>query len=176
MNRFVVSLLAGGLCLLMAGCGGPANSSPTPPFQPIATTASIPATKPLPPEYRILAKNLGMEMKSSPDLFRDDKQLSQIIAEGHSSIMELRGVRSSDQQINYIAEEGQAAYSEAIRRLERINQLPKPPSAGSLFFESFIHGFYGNVFYGYSLGVDADEKQKVIASEAEAMLLSLIHI
>lgn len=170
MNRLVVSVLAGGLCLLFVGCGGTANSSPNPAFQPVTSTASIPTTRPMPPEYRILAKNLGMDMKPSPDLFHDDKQLSQIIAEGHSSIMELRGIRAADQQIAYIAEEGQAAYSEAIRRLERINQLPKPPSAGSLFFESFIHGFYGNVYYGYSLGVDADEKQKAIAAEAEAML------
>ena len=61
-------------------------------------------------------------------------------------------------------------FREAIRRLERISQLPKPPGAESIFFESFIHGFFGNPYYGYSLGKDADEKQKAIAVEAEAMI------
>ena len=84
--------------------------------------------------------------------------------------MELRGISSSDRQITYIANEAEGAFSEAIRRLERISQLPKPPGAESIFFESFIHGFFGNPYYGYSLGKDADEKQKAIAVEAEAMI------
>jgi hypothetical protein len=100
MNRLVASILAGGMCLLIAGCGESANSSPSPAFRPIATTASTPTTRPMPPEYRVLAKSLGMDMKPSLDLFRDDESLSQIIAEGHSAVMDLRGIRSSYQQIS----------------------------------------------------------------------------
>jgi hypothetical protein len=104
-RRFLVPILVGGGCLPLGGCGDSVSSAPGSAFQPITTTASIPATRPFPPPgYRILAKNLGMEMKSSPDLFRDDKQLPEIISEGHSAIMELRGIQSSDQQVIYIAD------------------------------------------------------------------------
>ena len=101
---FLVPILVGGGCLLLGGCGDSASPAPGSAFRPITTTASIPATRPFPPEYRILAKNLGMEMKSSPDLFRDDKQLPEILSEGHSAIMELRGIQSSDQQVIDIAD------------------------------------------------------------------------
>ncbi len=80
-----------------------------------------------------------------------NKGLSVIIAEGHSSILVLRGIQSQDSDITYLASQGQTACGEGGSRFERINALPKPPGAGSQFVESFIHGLYGNVFYGYAL-------------------------
>jgi hypothetical protein len=59
---------------------------------------------------------------------------------------------------------------DGVARLERINALPKPPGDGRLAVESFIHGFYGNVFYGYARGVDAEEKQNAILDEVQGML------
>lgn len=62
-----------------------------------------PAGKPLPPEYRILAKYLAEDLKPSPDDFRDNKSMAEHIAEGHAAIMALKGVQSSDPDIHYLA-------------------------------------------------------------------------
>ena len=129
--------------------------------------------KSLPPEYRVLAKNLAQETKTSMHAFRDNKGLTEIIAEGHSGIMDLRGIKSSDADIIYIASQGEAAFAEAVRRLERLNSLPKPPSLGSVMVESFIHGLYGNVFAGYAIGVEADNKQAAINAEVLGLVAAI---
>ncbi len=118
----------------------------------------------------MLAKHLALGMKPSRDNFRDDKEFTEIIAEGHSSILALSGIQSEDSDLTYVAAHGQAAFEESVSRLERINAMPKPPGVGSLLFESFIHGCYGNVYYSYALGVDADEKQKAIMEEVRGVL------
>jgi hypothetical protein len=114
-----------------------------------------------------------MEMKPSPDQFRDDMGMTEIMAEGHSAILALRGIQSSDQDIMYIASQGEAAFSEALRRFERINALPKPPGAGELFVTSFVDGFFGNVFGGYARGLDAEEKQNAIIAEVHPLIAAL---
>jgi|GEM_PF-2186402 len=161
------------LCLLLSliGCGGESNVSNNTNAPP--AKVGTPSVKPLPPEFRVLAEQLVLDMKLSPDDFRDDKGLPEIIAEGHSAVLALRGIRSDDFDITYVANQGQAACGEAVSRFERINAMPKPPGAGSLFVESFIHGLYGNVFYGYALGVDAEEKQKAIMAEVQVLLAAM---
>ncbi len=123
----------------------------------------------MPPEYRVVAKHLAHELKQNVSDFRNDKGMAEIIAEGHAAVMDLRNIKSSDEDIEYIAAHGGAACAEAVRRMERINALPKPPDAGSLFVESFIHGLYGNVYAGYALGTDADNKQKAILAEVDPL-------
>jgi hypothetical protein len=127
------------------------------------------APKVLPPEYRTLAENLSLDIKPSPDQYRDNKSITQIIAEGHGAVMALRGIQSPDRDITYIAEQGRSAYSEAIGRLERINALPKPPGAGELFLGSFIDGFFYNFGGAYERGRDAEEKQRALVVEFEAL-------
>ena len=165
MGRIVALLAVIGLVFTLTGCGDDGASPPA--------TVGTPSVKPLPPEFRVLAEQLVLEMKPSPDDFRDDKGLPEIIAEGHSAILALRGIRSDDSDIPYVANQGQAAIGEAVSRLERINAMPRPPGAGSLLVESFIHGLYGNVYYGYALGVDADEKQKAIMAEVQVLLAAM---
>lgn len=121
--------------------------------------------KTLPPEYRVLAKTLAQETKTSPKAFRDNKGPTEIIAEGHSAVLDLRGIKSTDTDIIYIAAQGDSAFTEAVRRMERLNALPKPPSMGSVMVESFVHGLYGNVLTGYAIGVEADKKQAAINAE-----------
>lgn len=171
MNRLAALFLVLGLAISLSGCGSEStanNGGASPP-----AVVGTPSVKPLPPEYRVLAEHLVLEMKPSPDDFRDDKGLPEIIAEGHSAVLAMRGIQSEDSDITYVANQGQAACGEAVLRLERINSLPKPPGAGSLFVESFIHGLYGNVFYGYALGVDAEEKQKAIMVEVQGLLAAV---
>jgi hypothetical protein len=109
-------------------------------------------------------------MKSSRDQFRDDKELPEILAEGHSAVLALSGIQSQDPDIRYVATLGLGAVRDGVTRFERINALPKPPDAGSLALESFIHGFYGNVFYGYARGIDAEEKREAILDEVQGLL------
>jgi tetratricopeptide (TPR) repeat protein len=146
MRRLLVSAIIGFELLLAAGCG-------------TRTPSALPA------EYRTLATQLVSELKASPDEFRDNKDMSELLAEGHSAIIAMRGLKSSDQDIMYIANQGQLAFTDAMSHLERINALPKPPSAGVLLVNSFVDGFFGNVFGGYARGTDADNKQNAITAE-----------
>ena len=115
-----------------------------------------------------------MEMKQSPDQFRDNKGMADIITEGHGAIMALRGIESSDRDIMYIAEQAQSAFSEAVNRMERINSLPKPPGAGESFVSSFIDGFFGNFLGGYAEYKDAEGKQTAIITEFQAMIAAFV--
>jgi hypothetical protein len=135
--------------------------------------ASLASKIALPPEYRILCEHVAMELKVNPDEYRDDKAIAETIAEGHDSVMSLRSIKSDDSDIMYVASHAQTAFAEAITRLERINALPKPQGVSNLMVESFIHLLYGNFYQGYALGADADEKQKAIAVELEALLAAV---
>lgn len=131
------------------------------------------SSKTIPPEYRVLAETLCMEIKTSPEMFRDNKGMSELIAEGYGAILALRGIKTTDKDITYIAEQGESALAEGIRRFEKINAMPKPPGADELFFSSFIDGFFGNVFGGYARGKDAEEKQKAIVNELMPLIVAI---
>jgi hypothetical protein len=138
--------------------------------KPAAQEAATEPAAGLPPEYRTLAMQLAQHVKTDPRAFRDDKSMVEVIAEGHAAVMDLRRIKSTDADITYIASLGTEAFSDAVNRMERINSLPKPPDVGSLMVESFIHGLYGNVYAGYALGADADNKQKAIAVEVQGLV------
>ena len=169
MGRYALALTLLGAFVLTGCSNGTATSTKSP-----GSSNGAAATKPpLPPEYRTLAENLSLDIKSKPDQYRDNKNITEIIAEGHGAVMALRGIQSSDRDITYIAEQGQSAYSEAINRLQRINALPKPPGAGELFVSSFVDGFFGNVFGGYARGKDAEDKQNAIIVDAQALVAAV---
>jgi hypothetical protein len=169
VNRILCALTAAVLSASIAGCGSSSRAgNGTPP-----SAVGRSSIEPLPPEYRVLADNLAIGIKTGPSEFQDNKELAQIISEGHVSVLAFRGIQSADSDITYIAAQGQAAASEIVSRLERVNSLPKPPSAGSLFVESFIHGLYGNFITPYAQGVDADEKQKAIIAEVQALMAAV---
>lgn len=131
-------------------------------------------TKPLPSEYRVVANYLSHDLKPSPkDFQKKNKDMTAIIAEIHSAIMDLREVKSTDKDLLYIAKQGDDALTEAIKRIERLKGLPKPQDLGSLIVESFIHGLFGNVYAGYALGTDADKKQKAILDEIKGLAVAL---
>ncbi len=159
------------LSVMIAGCGGTDSSTSTAPYP--LPAASTPSTKQLPPEYRILAHQLVCELEYSPEDFRDDIGFSELMALGHSGVMALKGIQSSDQDIMYIASHGESAISEAVRRYERINELPKPPGVGELFASSFIDGLFGNPYGGYARGLDAEDQQKTIVAQIYPLLAAV---
>lgn len=69
MGGIIALLAVIGLVFTLTGCGDD----------------GAPSVKPLPPEFRVLAEQLVLEMKPSPDDFRDDKGLPEIIADGRAS-------------------------------------------------------------------------------------------
>jgi len=168
MKRLPLLLLAA--ILTLTGCRNGENP-PTPPGAPPAVPT--PSAKPLPDEYRTLANALAMGMKSAPDQFRDDKDITEIMAEMHSAVLDLRGIQSSDEDIMYIADQAEAAFSEALLRLERINALPKPPGAEELFVSSFVDGFMGNFVGAYARGLDAEAKQNAIIAELYPLIAAI---
>jgi uncharacterized protein (TIGR03000 family) len=146
----------------------PTNPAPLGVGPPVKVTS-------VPSQYRVLAERLAQPTKTSPDAFRDNKELTEIIAEGHSAVLDLQYIKanSTDTEITYIADLGKAALSEAVSRLERLNALPKPPSADRLFVESLIHGLFGNVYASYALGLEAQQKQDAINAELLGFLAAV---
>lgn len=124
-------------------------------------------------DYRTIAKVLAQETKNSKQAFIEKKEMVEIIAEGQAAILDLRSIKTSDNEISFIAAQGESAMVEVVRRMETLNALPKPPSAASVVFESFIHGLYGNIFAGYAIGTDADNKQTAINNELIGLIAAM---
>jgi hypothetical protein len=166
MNRILNLAVIIGSAAFIAGCG---SNSGTPPSSP-PVVVRMPSVKPLPLEYRVLAEHLALEMKTSPNQFRDDKGMPEIISELHSAVIGLRAIQSSDTDITYIATLGQDGLSDAVSRLERINSMPKPPSDGEMLVSSFFAGMLtgdpvSGALAGGAIGNDADQKRNAVASE-----------
>jgi hypothetical protein len=132
-------------------------------------TAGAPAG-PLPPEYRVLAESLAFAMAPTTDEFRENKDVSAVLAESYAALLSFRGIDSADVDIQYIAKEAEASCADALARFERLNTLPKPESFVSVFATSFIHGLVGNADAGYAAGVEADAKQEKLANELRGLL------
>lgn len=166
MGRYALALPILG-AFILAGCSSNATNSGN---TSGSSNGGSTAPKALPPEYRTLAENLSLDIHSDPKQYRDNKGLTEIIPEGHTAVMALRGINSSDSDITYIAGQGQAACSDATSRLEKINSLPKPPGEGELFVGSFIDGFFFNFGGAYERGRDAEDKQKAIINELQGLI------
>jgi len=143
---------------------------------------SSPPQKALPPEYRMLAEILSMDIRANPKQNRNTKKkLDDLIESLHNTAIELNNIKSSDAQINYIASQSVAAVSDYIKHLKRLNSLPKPPGTAELTAELFVSSFLlrnphplfrlvGIVTGGYMRGRDADDKQQAINDEINSLL------
>lgn len=131
------------------------------------------APKKLPQAYIDLAKHVALEMHSTPDAFRNDMGIAEIMAEWHAAVMDLRRIDTTDSDIRYIRDQMASAYSEALTRLQRINELPKPPGGGELFVSSFFDGFFGNIFGIYKRWGDAEDKQNAIIAEVYLLIAAI---
>ncbi|HEY3965178.1 MAG TPA: hypothetical protein VGM05_11555 [Planctomycetaceae bacterium] len=114
-----------------------------------------------------------MEMKSTPEQFQSGATMADILAEGHSAILSLRKLESSDEDINYITAQGLSAFTDAVAHIERIDELPQPDDATTVLIGSFVDGFFGNVEGGYNRGKEAEEKQSAINEELQPLLAAL---
>ncbi len=186
VNRSHFVLVVALASVFASGCGGGADVPPAlpgppasgnaPPGQPGQLGNASPSqveTRSVWPEYRTLATHLGQELKPGMADFRNNKSITDVVAEGHAAVLDLRKINSGDGEINYIASQGAAAYAEAVRRMERINALPRPASDAKLLGESFVHVLYGNVYAVYALGVKTDNRRQAILDELTGLMASV---
>lgn len=164
VNCLGKSAVLGLTLALVVGCGRGTGPGDVP--QAVGT----PSLKPFPPELRILAEQLDCDMKSSPSDFRDNKSTSQLIADGYATILALQGIQSTEPDIASVATQGAAVMKEFVARFERINAFPKPPSSGEIFADSFLHGLYGNFVTPYAHALEADEQQRALLVEVQALV------
>ena len=157
------------LALTLSGCGNDTTVSGLPRY-------STPSSKPLPAEYQVLAKHLGMVLKSDPAQLQKKRETSEVMAELQSALLDLREIKSNDNEIMYVSDQVRDAVTVILERLDNLNSLPKPPDEGTLFVGSFVDGFFGNFAGGYHRGLDAEAKQNALNSEMQPLLAAIDRI
>tara|TARA_R110000868_G_scaffold149766_1_gene372462 strand:+ start:186103 stop:187248 length:1146 start_codon:yes stop_codon:yes gene_type:complete len=130
----------------------------------------------LPAEYQVLAKHLGMALKSDPAQLKKKRETSEVMAELQSALLDLREIKSNDKEIMYVSDQVRDAVTVILERLDNLNSLPKPPDEGTLFVGSFVDGFFGNFAGGYHRGLDAEAKQNALNSEMQPLLAAIDRI
>ncbi|MFL5330256.1 MAG: hypothetical protein ACJ8C4_15250 [Gemmataceae bacterium] len=89
---------------------------------------------------------------------------SKALAEAHSALMDLRNVHSNDPESSHLAKEGEAVANDIVTHLERLEKLPRPQNATTVFGESLVHVCFGRLDQVYRLTTQEDEKIKAIAA------------
>jgi len=166
MSRFLVVLVGLGLPVI-TGCSGGSTADGSP------RVVGTPSSKPFPPKLRVLAEHFTVDIKASPNDFRDNVPLSQTLADLQATVLALQQIRSTDPAISAVAERGLSVAQQLTAGFERVNALPKPPSSGEILAESFIHSLYGNYFTPYAHALEADEQQRAILSELQGLIAAL---
>lgn len=174
MHRLIAFAFILGPAVFVTGCNEAVVNSTAPYKLP---SASTPSTKSMPPEYRTLAEQLSIELKSNPKEFRDGQETAEIIAEIHTVVLALQGIESADKEIAYISAQAASVAAELLQRFERVITLPMPPGAGEVLMRSFIGGFYSGAtgdprgFAGAAAhNADAQAKQDAIVGEMYQLL------
>lgn len=166
VNQKIAFVCILSLALILSGCGRDTTASNLPKY-------STPSSKPLPEEYRVLASHLGMEMKSDPVQFRNEREIAEIMAEFQSALLDLREIKSNDKEIMYLTEQVQNVIPVILKRLDNLNSLPKPADARTLFVGSFLDGFFGNFVGGYHRGLDAEAKLDALNVELHSLIATM---
>lgn len=169
VNQIVASACVLFLALTLSGCGSDTTVSKLPRY-------STPSSKPLPEEYRVLAKHLGMSMKSDSAQLQKKRETSEVMADLQAALLDLREIKSNDKEIMYVSAQVRDAVTVILERLDKLNSLPKPPDEGTLFVGSMVDGFFGNFAGGYHRGLDAEAKQNALNSEMQPLLAAIDRI
>ncbi len=166
LNLLLVVVSTLPMALLLSGCGNNASQGNLPKY-------STPSSTPFPAEYRVLAQNLGMELKSDPDQFQNDREISDVMAELQSVLLDLREIKSNDKEITFLSDQARDAITVILQRLDNVNSLPKPPDAGTLIVGSILDGLVGNFEGSHHRGLEAEAKQNALNAEIQSMIAAL---
>ncbi len=170
LERMMASQVILILLCILGGCGENATTRNG------LSKTSIPSSKELPDEYRTLAAHLCIEMKQDPGQFQDQMSLPELMAEYHSILLDLQGIKSKDTEIKYISKQGQEAISEIVRRIDRLEALPKPPESGTLIVDSSLDLIFGNITGTYNRRIEAEAKQNAWIAEVHPLLAALVKL
>tara|TARA_R110002111_G_scaffold260867_1_gene332925 strand:+ start:40165 stop:41364 length:1200 start_codon:yes stop_codon:yes gene_type:complete len=151
---------------MLSGCGNDTTASNLPKY-------STPSSTPLPEEFRVLASHLSLEMKSDPVQFRNKREMTDVMVELQSAILDLSEIKSKDKEILYLSDQVRDADTVILQRLNNLNSLPKPPDEGTLFAGSILDGFFGNFGGSYQRGLNAETKQNALNVELQSLIAAV---
>ena len=114
-----------------------------------------------------------MELKSDPDQFQNDREISDLMAELQSALLDLREIKSNDNEIIFLSDQVRDAITVILQRLDNVNSLPKPPDAGTLIVGSILDGLVGNFEGSRHRGLVAEAKQNALNTEFQSMLAAI---
>jgi len=148
MNRIVTGILLIASLSIIVGCDARSSAkdqrrSPTP------TPLSPPACQ-IPEEYQVLATTLALEMRTSPDEFRNGISDSELISEISICIMNLDGINSDDTDILSLTKCGSKVFHDILGWKDRFDALPKTSGIqlGAAFIQSLAISAIGGAYGG----------------------------
>jgi hypothetical protein len=123
-------------CLLLAvivmACGkSPTTTEPT--TTAGTASASQPASKIFPPEYRVLAAAITRPMIDTSSMPpKANMNIAELIAATQSRILDLQGIHSSDGDINYVSNSAAETIEDLLKQIEALEISAKSrPNASS---------------------------------------------
>jgi hypothetical protein len=149
----------------VAGCGRGGSAGMGTATEPAATTRAVEKKAELPGEYRVVAGVLSRRMGPQVEELKDRRGIAEMMAGVQSGMMDLRKVKSADEDLNYIAGEGAAALGEMYRRMEQLNSLPRPAAGVDASVAAALHGLAGDLAGFFGVGAQAADRQKALLDE-----------
>jgi hypothetical protein len=131
------------------------------------STSSAPAE--LPKGYETLAEILGLEMKSSPKLFRSAAPFNapKVDADLRGAIMTMKDIHSDNEDVNYVASLASDAFNDTAHTLETIDATPKPGMDNDSFPLSSIILLAEHRYWSFFLSLANNSNKKSAQGQRE---------
>lgn len=131
----------------------------------------LPEREPLPKSYVALATHLTDTLTRRGE-FEEQKDFTQFLADANAALVDIRGIDTNDGQLQFIAKEAGEAIGQLLGSQKEVATLPKPPSAGQEFADSFVLGMLGQIDEGIKLNKENRGKAEAILAEARKSSLA----
>ncbi|MGL6227104.1 MAG: hypothetical protein ACRC10_10840 [Thermoguttaceae bacterium] len=130
-----------------------------------------------PDELRVVAKSLADDLYSDLDEALKEHNPQEVRLEMQMQKFDLAKIKADNAEIQHLASEALTAVSDAIKRLETIDDLPKPnhwKSIGAAFLDGFLLGSL-NPPTGLSISTYQSEnaKEKALYNEIKGLMLAV---
>ncbi len=166
MKRCMVVMM---LAAATASCRHDAGSGELPATRPAETQAVVtpPHAVELPTAYPTVAKVLTRPLAPSAAALSDNRGMAEMMAAAQSGLLDLRAVKSSNGDLQYIATEGAAGLTEMYRRLQALDALPRPATGSSATLAAALHGLAGDLTGFFGVGAQAADRQRALLDELQ---------
>lgn len=168
-----------GLALILTPKSSPRNEAP-PATRQTAHAKTVKEPPALPKEYLVIAETLAQKLHPNREQFTVSSENggeAEALAKLHGNVLNLKGVQSQRQDLNYIADIGAQGFTEYVDGHRRIQTLPDPPGVlGDLVKAVAFNHFAGPVAALKPLANNLtmrgnldDEKQSALRTQFHAM-------